>query len=312
MPWAGRDRSVAAMPMPAHDVILVPGAVLPADLAYGALLEQLGDDVNPVTKELEVYAGDAPPPGYTLDVEVAGILRTAESAGLGRFHLVGYSAGGAASLAFAAALPDRVRSVALIEPAWAGNERIGAAEAAARRRLDRIMALPPAELMPAFVRANLRPGVEPPPPPPGPTPPWMAIRPAGLRALVGAFMAGDLDLGTLGRSRQPVYLALGGLSDPDYYGKMAERLARVFGDFTLERFEERHHFDPPHRIEPERLAASLRDLWARAGAARYIVSGAETPSSPSARAIVRRVATHSESRNDSTASGSAPTTRQSR
>lgn len=51
---------------------------------------------------------------------------------------------------------------------------------------------------------------------------------------------------------------------PDYYEKMAKRLAGVFSDFTLEVFEERHHFDPPHRIEPERLASSLRGLWARA------------------------------------------------
>jgi hypothetical protein len=38
----------------------------------------------------------------------------------------------------------------------------------------------------------------------------------------------------------------------------------VFADFTIERFEDRHHFDPPHRIEPARVAASLRALWARA------------------------------------------------
>jgi len=41
-----------------------------------------------------------------------------------------------------------------------------------------------------------------------------------------------------------------------------------FGDFTFEVFEERHHFDPPHRIEPERLARSLHTLWDRAEAAR--------------------------------------------
>jgi hypothetical protein len=40
----------------------------------------------------------------------------------------------------------------------------------------------------------------------------------------------------------------------------------VFPDFELERFEERHHFDPPHRIEPERLADSLKRLWRRAEA----------------------------------------------
>jgi hypothetical protein len=38
----------------------------------------------------------------------------------------------------------------------------------------------------------------------------------------------------------------------------------VLPDFELEVFEERHHFDPPHRIEPERLAKSLKALWLRA------------------------------------------------
>jgi len=95
----------------------------------------------------------------------------------------------------------------------------------------------------------------------------MAKRPPGLRAIEGAFSAGELVLDELRRLRAPVYFALGGLSNPDQYLKMAERLAGVFDDFTLETFEERHHFDPPHRVEPERLAASLLDLWARAQSA---------------------------------------------
>ncbi len=45
---------------------------------------------------------------------------------------------------------------------------------------------------------------------------------------------------------------------------MAERLAGIFPDFTIETFTERHHFDPPHRVEPERLANSLLALWQRA------------------------------------------------
>jgi pimeloyl-ACP methyl ester carboxylesterase len=97
-------------------VILLPGAVLPADLAYGALLEALGDEVEAVAKELEVYAGEEPPPEYTLDVEIEGILRAAEASGFERFHLVGYSGGGASSLAFAARHPERLRSLALLEP----------------------------------------------------------------------------------------------------------------------------------------------------------------------------------------------------
>jgi hypothetical protein len=65
------------------------------------------------------------------------------------------------------------------------------------------------------------------------------------------------------------------------YGELAARLARVFDDFTLEVFEERHHFDPPHRTEPERLARSLRALWQRAEASPRIAAAARrrTPAS---------------------------------
>lgn len=44
----------------------------------------------------------------------------------------------------------------------------------------------------------------------------------------------------------------------------ARRLSRVFPDFRLEVFPDRHHFDPPHRIEPERVAGLLQEHWARA------------------------------------------------
>ena len=87
---------------------MLPGAVLPADLAYGGLLEALGDEVEGVAKDLEIYAGDEPPLDYSLDVEVQGVLQAAAAFGFERFHLVGYSAGGASSLAFAAKHAERL------------------------------------------------------------------------------------------------------------------------------------------------------------------------------------------------------------
>jgi pimeloyl-ACP methyl ester carboxylesterase len=245
------------------EAILLPGGVMPAGLAYGSLIAELGDDVDAIAKDLELYAGPEPPAGYTLDHEIAGVLRAAQDAGFDRFHLVGYSGGGAASVAFAASHPERLLSLALLEPAWIGNDELSPEEQDVWREVDRIAALPPTEMMPAFVAVQLAQGVEPPPPPPGPPPPWMATRPAGLRTLIAAFGSETLDLDALRAFERPVYFALGGRSNPSYYGRMAERARGIFTDFTLEVFDERHHFDPPHRVEPERTARALRALWAR-------------------------------------------------
>ena len=245
-------------------VILLPGSVLPAELAYGSLVAALGSGTDAVLKELEVYATPEAPPDYTLDLEVDGVLRDADERGWERFHLVGYSGGGAAALAFAARHSERLASLALLEPAWAGRWDLSPAEQALWREYDRLEALPSAELMRAFMPFNVKPGVELPPPPSGEPPPWMAKRPGGIQAFLRTFRTYDLDRGSLARFDRPVYYALGALSNPDQFGEIATRLSGVFPDFQLEVFEERHHFDPPHRIEPERLADSLRAVWRRA------------------------------------------------
>jgi pimeloyl-ACP methyl ester carboxylesterase len=250
--------------MSAFPVILLPGIVTPAELAYGALIAELGRDVEAVAKDLEVYATPEPPEDYSLEVEIAGVLREADAHGWQRFHLGGYSGGGAASLAFAAARPERLVSLALLEPAWAGKWDLSLAEEALWLEFERLEELPVEQFMPTFVRLGLKPGVALPEPPSGEPPPWMAKRPAGIRAINRAFKRGDIDRDALRRFDRPVYFALGGLSNPDQYGEIAKRLSGVFSDFQLEVFEERHHFDPPHRIEPERLANSLKTLWRRA------------------------------------------------
>jgi pimeloyl-ACP methyl ester carboxylesterase len=247
-----------------HRVVLLPGGVMPAEPAYSALLAVLGDRVDAVAKDLEVYSDDQPP-DYSLATEVQGVLREADAHGFDRFHLVGYSGGGASSVAFAALHGERLLSLALLEPAWAGNER-APAEEALWQRFRELEPLPPDEFMAGFTRLQLAPGVEPPSRPDGPPPPWMAERPAGLHALIAAFDNGELDLEALWAFNKPVYFALGGRSNPDYYARMAERLAAIFPDFTIETFPDRHHFDPPHRIEPERLSSSLLALWERAEA----------------------------------------------
>src|SRR5712691_6015088 len=148
-------------------VILLPGSVLPAELAYGSLVEALGSDADVVAKELEVYATAEAPSDYTLDLEVSGVLRDAGARGWERFHLVGYSGGGAAALAVAAGHSERLSSLALLEPAWAGRWDLSPAEQALWREYDQLEALPSAEFTRAFMRLNVAPGVELPPPPSG-------------------------------------------------------------------------------------------------------------------------------------------------
>lgn len=244
--------------------ILLPGGVMPAGLAYADLVRALGPSVDARPKELELYAGDAPPQEWGLGTEVEGILRLADAAGFEGFHLMGYSGGGACCLAFCATYPERLLSLALSEPAWAGNKGMSIEERARWQEFDRVGQLPPQEMMPAFVRAQLRDGVDAPPPPQGDPPPWMRARPAGLKAFMAAFKASTLNAERLRSFDRPVLFTLGGRSHPGYYAEIAKRLAGVFSDFTLEVFDERHHFDPPHRIEPDRYARSLRALWDRA------------------------------------------------
>jgi pimeloyl-ACP methyl ester carboxylesterase len=247
-------------------VLFVPGGVMPGDLSYESLLRVLGDRIHAIIKDLEVYSQDAPPSGYGLDMEVEGIRRVADAAGVNRFHLVGYSAGGAFSLAFTSKYPERLKSLSLIEPAWIGA--LTPEDAADWAELNRLMTLPPDEQMQAFMRWQMRPGVQPRsiPMPPGPLPPWMAKRPAGMQAISRAFNTYHLDQDRYRLMDRPVYFVLGSLSTR-FYERAAYRLAGLFPDFQLEEYEGRSHFDPPHRAEPERFGRVLNAFWVHAEAA---------------------------------------------
>jgi pimeloyl-ACP methyl ester carboxylesterase len=244
-------------------VILLPGIIAPAAVRYGPLLEQLGD-VQAVLKDLEIYAGAAPPPDYSIELEVAGIARTADRAGLARFHLFGHSGGGACALAFAAKHPERILSLALDEPATDFSD-----EDRAHPRHEQFAAarkLPPAEAIPEFLRLQLAPGVEPPPLPEGPPPSWMANRPAGVQAFERAILRHRVDPARYEAIRVPVLFTYGGLTHP-HWAEMCDRLARRFPDFEAERSPGLSHMTALHEADPERAAVLLRAHWARAEAA---------------------------------------------
>src|SRR5437868_6483682 len=94
-------------------VISLPGGIMPAALRYAPLKSAVTGEAEVHTKDLEVYAGDAAPPDYRIEMELAGLSAFADSLKADRFHLVGYSGGGFVSLAFAAAHPERLMSLAV-------------------------------------------------------------------------------------------------------------------------------------------------------------------------------------------------------
>jgi pimeloyl-ACP methyl ester carboxylesterase len=243
-------------------VIFLPGIIMPAALRYAPLLRELGDSVDAVTKELEVYASDTPPEHFTIEDEVEGISRAAGAAGFEHFHLYGHSGGGACAIAYVAAHPERVLSLAVDEPAtdFSSEER-----AEMQEILQHIGGLPPSERMREFLQRQLAPGVSLPPPPSGAAPPWMASRPAGVNAFVSAISRYRLDPERLRTFNRPVYYSYGSLSSAQWQA-MRDRLGALFPDFTADLYEGASHLDTSHQREPVRVAAALRRLWRRAAA----------------------------------------------
>lgn len=244
-------------------VVFVPGGVTPVGPSYAPLLQELGEEIEPLLKDLEVYAGDEPPVSYSIHLEVEALERAASGAGLDTFHLVGFSGGGAVSLAFAARHPHRLRSLAMFEPANVP----GRWEPFEREEWTRFSAgmdtMPPEEMLAEFTRRNLRPGVQPPSQPPGPPPDWMTKRPAGLRAMMAAFETDTTDREALRRCTFPVYFAYGLLTE-EFMVRRVQLLAGLLPDVWIEAYPGIHHFGPPQRTQPAKYAAALRQLWARA------------------------------------------------
>ncbi len=241
-------------------VMFLPGIVMPAALRYAPLIKELGDSTRALTKELEVYATATPPAGYAIEWEVEGISRAADAAGFEQFHLYGHSAGGACALAYVATHPERVLSLALDEPAsdFSPEDR-----SALQKDLDEIAGRPADEMLSAFLRLQLAPGVEPPFRPAGPPPEWMASRPAGIDAFTGALSRYQHSAERLRAFGRPVYYSYGSLSHSRWMA-MRDRLAGIFPVFTPDRYEGIHHLETSHQREPARVASALRRLWSRA------------------------------------------------
>jgi pimeloyl-ACP methyl ester carboxylesterase len=239
------------------DLILLPGIITPAAIRFRPLVEALGPSVRALTKELEVYARDTPPAGYSIAGEVEAVSRFADGAGLTRFHLYGYSGGGAVALAYAAERPERLLSLALQEPATDFSVED---KAWTEQDFGPLASLSGEQRMSAFLRLQLAPNVEPPPRLSEPPPPWMALRPAGVEAFLSAIRSYSLPAESLASFEKPVYYSYGNLSHPRWLA-IRDRLASRLPNFRAELYKGTHHLNPPDQAEPERVAAALRALW---------------------------------------------------
>lgn len=242
-------------------VLALPGGVMPAAIRYEPLIAALDGQVQLDVKDLEVYSGEEPPPDYSIAMEIEGLARFADSLGLKRFHLLGYSGGGFVGLAFAGAHPDRLKSLALFEPAGIpGPLTAEEAElrAALRRELDGKSG---PEFMRAFTTLQVKAGVEL-PRMQGAPPPGLSNRPRGIGAMMAAFEAHPFERDSLRRWRFPVFFAYGDRT-AIHQEVWAGVLSRLLPDIHIRRFEGLHHFVPPAEIYNNDHVRELRELWAR-------------------------------------------------
>lgn len=231
-------------------VFFLPGGVMPASLSYAGILEVLGNSIRSFPKDLVVYDSDAPPPDYSLDLEVESLLRSADQAGLDRFHLVGYSVGATIAMLCAERHGERVQSLVLFEPDVfdpAQRELILAAGTDQRTAMQMM----------------LRPGAPRPPTPPpavGPPPPWMSKRPAALVPIIQACRMAVSQLGPgLRGFKGRVLYALGADSNPEFFDP--ERVRALLPQMELETFAGCSHQHPPFRVVPGQVAERLKSFW---------------------------------------------------
>ncbi|GAC1507840.1 MAG: hypothetical protein NVS1B3_08570 [Candidatus Dormibacteraceae bacterium] len=241
-------------------VICLPGGVAPATQRYAPLIAAVDQRAELHVKDLEVYRTDMPPSDYKVELELSAVDRFADSLGLARFHLVGYSGGGFISLAYAGTRPHRLQSLALFEPAGIPGPMTTDERSFFNMLQDRLRGLEGAEFMAAFVREQVKPGVVlPAQPPVGGLP----NRPGGIAALMRSFDAYQFDRDQLRAVTCPVYVGYGDLTH-GIESTRAGILARLFSDARVQRHGGIHHFVPPEQIYTPAHVRSLLELWHRA------------------------------------------------
>ena len=216
-----------------------------------AFAGRIRGDVDVTFLGLRVW-GLAPGDRYDMGIELAA---AAEAAGSGPVHVAGFSAGATVALAAAVTLGDSVGSVALLEPAFIGDDDWDPAEATWRAAVGALHSSGPPEQAGAFRDMLMAPGET---APPSHRPVAWDFRDDLLGAMLSAHAG--FESADLARIGAPVILIRGGRSAARF-GLVGQRLAEVCPDFRESVFPDLHHFAPPFRAEPEQLAELLVGFW---------------------------------------------------
>src|ERR1700694_4038997 len=97
-------------------VVCLPGITANAH-AFAGLAEELSPPVRVVAMDLRGRGeSDKPPTGYTMEAHVADAAGLLDALGIPRAIIVGWSLGAKVALALAAAHPDRVERMVLLDP----------------------------------------------------------------------------------------------------------------------------------------------------------------------------------------------------
>jgi pimeloyl-ACP methyl ester carboxylesterase len=233
--------------------VFIPGLVMPASLRYKPLIRALGEGAGLIAQDMAVVGAG---PGYSMRTEIDALEEVRQAHRLERFHLYGHSAGGAVALAYVAAHPDRVISLALDEPSTDFSDEDLAWPGWAQMRGIREMSF--TDGMTMFRRLQVGPMV--PAALPAEPPAWMSVGPERVAAFSRA--VADHRIAAQRYSRFPglVRFTYGSLSHPRF-GDIRDRLARAFPRFSSERIEALHHLRSEHQAMPDAVARSLRSLW---------------------------------------------------
>jgi pimeloyl-ACP methyl ester carboxylesterase len=249
------ERVSAAIP----PVVWISPDTDPPGKATGEFARRLAPrvDVSPV--ELAAWGLDAGSP-YDMGVEVEAVQALVDAASLDRFHVFGFSAGGTVALAAALAMPDRILSVSVLEPATIGDDAWHPAEAAWQAEMRRIRALPADARMDPFRRLVMRPGLE--PPPSRRVSSVWTPQDEMLEDMIErtGFVSSDL-----ASFRGPALIVIGGDSNPRWR-LMADRLVDVMPDACVKEFPSLSHFTPPYREQPEAFQEVMLGFWAQTSA----------------------------------------------